>query len=570
LQVPFTHCVVGGVTVRGREAKAHFVVSVNPKDTSPVPGQGPRLLEEARRHEGKEGYVLLEMEDGRWRVRGVAAPAGPGAPATLHDFAALRPSPEIQRLLDEITRQQQIVQNHPAFDALGALDAEGFEALWRTDCEARDEPARDVLRRLLGVNLVESFPGVKEAVGKRVSVNLKGKSRLEVVEEVCRLAGVLPRYQAGVVLLEAGPRPKPVAFAGPFLLEVGGVEEFPEYARGTLTLHCFAAGLPPAFPLGPAPATYRLWGVRATGPEGTDLHRGGAAALALVPTSGLVRANAGAVTELFTTRATLRVPPALSLRNLLSDVDRIVWLSGRVRVTLLKADVFRFDSLQAGAVREHQQMRWEVLRDGAGAVSLKGTGVAGRFPAWMAYDDAGKPMRFGTATPARDGPLVMALPAGARSVILKVLGAGTHIDYEFSFRDIRLKQRPPRRLEPALFPGKEAPASVRIEEPAGGMPSPDKPVRVVLRIENHCQKDIEKVRLKLLYRDGAGKVLREVGRSATTPDPKTGGAVRPQALVRAGESATSVLNEPAPPAGTVRLEARLTAVEFMDAQTWTP
>jgi hypothetical protein len=180
----------------------------------------------------------------------------------------------------------------------------------------------------------------------------------------------------------------------------------------------------------------------------------------------------------------------------------------------------------------------------------------------MAYDPSGKAVHFGDTTLPRDGPQRLDMPLGVESLVLKVIGGkGTKVGYDFEIRDIPLKQRPPLHLEPARFPGKDAPASVKVLEP--GITTG----RVQLQIGNDCQKDIEKVSLKLTYRDAADKVLREVERTA--PESVAGNA-SPRLLVAAGSNAPLVLIFPPAPAGAVRLEARVTGVEFIDATAWPP
>jgi hypothetical protein len=344
-------------------------------------------------------------------------------------------------------------------------------------------------------------------------------------------------------------------------LEVEKLEEYPAHARGVLTLRCFASGMPPV-------EAVRLEGLRASGPAGRDLLRDGQADLPLIAAPN-PSPHGPVVTEYLANRPTAPTLLVLPLRNLLADLSTIPQLSGRVRVTLPAVDEFRFEKPRPGMVREGRKMRWTVNHAGPGSMTLDGAGVAGRRLLWMAYDPSGQAVRFGETPLARDGPVALMIPEKTESLVLKVIGAGANVDYEFAFRDIPLKLRPPLQLEPARFPGHDAPASVRILEPAGDLPKGTGVTRVKLQIENHCQKDIESVRLMLAYLDREGKVLREVQRTAPATSPGIGPEGRPRSWVVAGGRALIELVETAAP-GAVRIEARLTGVEFTDAQNWAP
>jgi hypothetical protein len=553
VRIPFTRCEVGAVAVRGSEAKVFFTVTFNPEDSSPIPQVREKLREQARQEEGKEGFVLLDWEEGHWRVRGVTVPARPGEQAAFRDFTDPATVPDFRREAEQLA-VLQVAQNSPAFDALQTLDAAAFEAAWKADCVAQDVPARDVLRQRLGLNLIESA-GSQGPLGNNVSVNFKGWPRLKAAEEVFRRVGLRPRFVAGSVMADSGPRPFPVTFAGPFLVEVEKIEEYPAFARGVLTLRCFVSGIPPV-------EAVRLEGLRATGPDSRNLLRDGQAELPLIAAPN-PSPRGPVVTEYVLNRPPAPTFLVLPLRNLLADLSTIPQLSGRVRVTLPTVVEIRLEKPRPGMIREVGKMRWTVSQAAPGSVTLDGTGVAGRRLLWMAYDSSGRAARFGETPLARDGPLTLTVPKEIGSLTLKVVGAGANVDYEFAFREIPLKSRPPQQLEPARFPGHDAPASVRIVQR-------DVATRVKLEIENHCQKDIESVRLKLAYLDREGKVLREIERAAPAATPGIIPDGRPRSLVIARGRALVELVETAAPPGAVRIEARLTGVEYTDAQTWAP
>ena len=64
------------------------------------------------------------------------------------------------------------------------------------------------------------------------------------VEEACRQAGLHAKYAGATLSLNKGPRPWPVVFAGPLLVEVEDVTQFAASATGSVALKVRAYGLP--------------------------------------------------------------------------------------------------------------------------------------------------------------------------------------------------------------------------------------------------------------------------------------------------------------------------------------
>jgi RNA polymerase sigma factor (sigma-70 family) len=141
-----------------------------------------------------------------------------------------------------------------AVDRLVGISLGEWEASWKQDLNVVERPAGEVLRGLtqpLGLRVAPT-PTQVEALARPVTLRLKGRGRLELVEAVCREVGLYPVYPDDTaeddktdqtLTLKSGRRP--VAFAGPFRV---AVVEAKSEAR-ELGVRVLAVGLPPAVAL---------------------------------------------------------------------------------------------------------------------------------------------------------------------------------------------------------------------------------------------------------------------------------------------------------------------------------
>ncbi len=134
-----------------------------------------------------------------------------------------------------------------------SMDVEQFEAAWKVDLDVEDQPAGELLDRLageLGLELA-GHDGQRAALSKPVTVQMSGRSRLEAIHEVCRQVNLHPKYSSAAwtdsavkLTFVEGPRPRPVAFAGPFLMEVADLRQAAPAPTGSLKVRVRAFGLP--------------------------------------------------------------------------------------------------------------------------------------------------------------------------------------------------------------------------------------------------------------------------------------------------------------------------------------
>ena len=131
---------------------------------------------------------------------------------------------------------------------LEAITLDEVQNAWKLSVDYQNQAAADALRDIAEKCGLEIFdqPKMKETLQRKVSVKLDDVSAVQVIEEICRQVDLQPRYKAGAVALWDGPRTLPIAFAGPFLVEVTKTREFIPNAFVKLELQYFAAGLPAA------------------------------------------------------------------------------------------------------------------------------------------------------------------------------------------------------------------------------------------------------------------------------------------------------------------------------------
>jgi hypothetical protein len=541
-------------------------------DRQTLESQIQAIRETSERLAGQRGTLLLQREDGRWRVRGAAFPVsdGPGNPFYWDTDDPAPTSPDQ-------------LEAFRAFEELVAVDPRQWEASWKVDLDLKDVPARDALRDLgrgLGlplVNLPQPFP----ALDRRVSLQFRGRSRMEAVEEVCRRAGVQPRYDAAGLHVTAGQRASPVAFAGPSLVEVVDVKEFLPQPTGKLMLRAVTGRIPaPGVALFRPEAPLRIDEIAAA--DGRDLYHAANQPFYKPPASP-TRWREGSPFFL----GELVVP----LKNLLRDLDTVHRVRGRLPLLLpVRVDVIRFDQPVVGIAAQAGDARLTVRQVDialpAGgppvggpaapatppvtALAFDAQGLDGRRVKFAAYDALGRKLKCGEPETPRPDLVRLEVPGEPATVVFKVVSL-QEVEYAFELRDVPLRQRVPERLEPARFPGREAPVSVEFlavvrpqERQGPAQAAPAKFPVVRLQLHNHCQKSVERVQLKLNYLDATGRSLKEVARNVATPNAFDGRL----AVFESGKPFE--VEERDLPDGAVKVAVTVTGVGFADGTAWPP
>ena len=532
----------GPAAVQGPHARVPFALRKKAFSVSNLPGLTGKQQEAyaraitvtAERLDGKKGALLLRWAEGRWCVFGLELPDG--------------------RRLD--FERPATVPGGPAgtvkLARLAAVDRAGYERAWRIDRQARDVPARRLVAELAGELKCAWMAGTlpersrPDWQARPCSFDLKGVSRLQVLEEVARQAGVTPLYQGRLLDFRAGPRPAGVAFAGPFLIRAVRVQESPSDATVFLQLEAvwgdLPAGVERLFPLAVA-----LPETRVIGPGGRDLLHA-----ARQPRMPLPVVSFGQMAWQV---------PLCALTAELTALERVesavvVPLPGRVEVGRLPW-AGQESSLRVGDVDlALRDAKLATAPGPPGIVRLTASGPVGRVVLWEVIDEQDRVLlQGGSFVPCTHD--FRQWPKGATAVQVQVVTI-TPVRHDFVLRDVPLTGRPPRRLRPP-HPAGRAPVTVRASLPSslrGG---------AFLSIVNHCPRAIDELRLRLVVRDGAGKELAR----RDVVYPARGGRMLPRPFVQGWETHPGHLAKDWPD-GAARFDVEVRRVLFADGTAWGP
>lgn len=128
------------------------------------------------------------------------------------------------------------------------ITIEEVQNSWKVSVDYQQQSAISALQDITqkcGLTIFDQ-PKFAETLAKKVTVTLNDVSPVEVIEAVCSAVDLHPRYKAGAMALNKGPRTLPATFAGPFVIEATETRELVPNAYGTVKFQAFAAGLPAA------------------------------------------------------------------------------------------------------------------------------------------------------------------------------------------------------------------------------------------------------------------------------------------------------------------------------------
>ena len=467
--------------------------------------------------------------------------------------------------------------------ALRSLSAEQFAADWQQDLEANDQPASDVLAELVQKYdlQLKLTPTQEKALTKPISLKLQAQSRWQILDEVVRQVGHYPVYEMRMgpaqselrLTLRPLPRLWPATFTGPYLVEVGNVLEFPQNGVGVLNVQTYSAHQNEGV-LAPLSHAWKRFLIdEVIDSQGRDLNglaADGSLGYSRLPMSG---------------EFSFEIP----IINLLRDVNVIKSCRGKMRVLLpAKVEEFRFDPLTDGATHKNGDIeityKGKDQRDSTfngkpiESWSLKFTakGVKSENVVFAAYDSKNELIGmtsngfsgFSEAGPNGipkevnfDQAVQGKTPA---SVVAKVIVETQPVEYDFHIEDIPLvaDARKPEKIVPATFPGHDAPFSVTLVS----ITDRSNFAKAQFRIENHSDKDLRMIDVKLEYQDASGKKLRDWPSATYMAQSQSAGEL--PIAVEKGGTKTVEMNTPFLPAGTARVVATPHKGTFADATSW--
>jgi hypothetical protein len=107
--------------------------------------------------------------------------------------------------------------------------------------------------------------------GRKVALPARPGTRLEAIEEVGRQIGWKPVYDGRQLKFERGERSGPIAFAGPFLLQLVQVTPSDAYATAEITLRLTGIGIPESLRESWVQGVGGLKNITAKGDDGAEL-----------------------------------------------------------------------------------------------------------------------------------------------------------------------------------------------------------------------------------------------------------------------------------------------------------
>ena len=426
---------------------------------------------------------------------------------------------------------------------------------WKMNLDIRGRPAREVLRaqaKGLGLALEEST--VQDgSLDRALTLNLRGKSRFEVIEEVCSQLQIYPVYGEGALLLAPGPRPYPAAFAGPFFAVVEGMEPFPDHAAGAMQVRVLAAGLPPGALRLMKDASDPVRVESALSANGEELYDEQIGAEDFSVESTFFETN-------------LDVP----LKNLLRTVTAI--RSMRIQAGIaapVQTETARFAHLKPGSGVKAGPGRVVLKKLTVGAttgMSFETKGLAlGRveFTALDARGRALKTERNSAYGNSDTGMIEITVQGRPSAVVARAITEVQELEFPITLADIPLPaEKMPARLDPLRHDGHPAPVTVEFLKIVGSEDFP----KLQVRITNRSNKDLRRMDVRLHSRDADGKVIHEGssnhGTSRTTPMKE------PMIALRRGASEEVELMAFFTPKEAKRVDVILEQAIFSDATEW--
>ena len=441
-----------------------------------------------------------------------------------------------------------------------AITKDEFDAAWKIDLKAEDGNAGELLKSIADECGLSFFsqPEMEPRLQQPVSIDLSGVSRVQAIEEICEQLGIYPRYRIKTIAFAEGPRPYPVAFAGPFMVSVKRINEYPPYATGEVEFDCVAIGMPTSM-------ISQLESMHGYSEEDDD----SAMTLAVPRISGggnELRGDMHGGMMKMVSRSNITFGLSYQLKNLLRGTESIEPIKGRISWPFpSKVTVLKFDELKAGAVAESGQIKatldqvelgdmpqFQVKTEGAtySDVSLGGRGASGELLGSLSTFNSG----FGDTTHSQ-----ITFESKIESLEVRITGESDRVSYEFTIDSIALNsfEEMPEQLTELSYPG-DSPVSVEFVKFTGQ----ENFRKLQLKVTNHSNKDLQHVNLECKYLDDAGKELKDTNATAS-PSGMDG-----RVLVKAGESKNTEVHAFFMPPESAGVSVSPTNVIFADLTEW--
>ena len=528
--------------------------------------------------------LKMRQDGGQWRIHGFGVSMGGSAEFTI-DLEGMDEmmnelgeamAEELGQAMTEGFEQamadmenggsaEEIAAQRARYDATVSTTGSQFEDQWLWTGDVEDRPASAALTAILSGTGLELDAGAhKGLLRQKVSVPSGTLSRVQAIEAVCRQAGVYPVYPDNTVLwsheggplplqVNAGARPYPVAFAGPYLVEVSELEEEVPNATGNIRLNLYAVGLPESvhslmvdnmFQFASLAKVASATGHPLNAEEGMSYYSS-------------AEVHGGLTVQSLSFR----------LKNLLRSVEHIALIQGSLRVVLPEVvRETRWDGRKSGQWTD-QGLQVEVGKSGdfdEFTVIAEGLETDNARVLYAPEDASGQPLGVTSSSNSNmQGRMTVAFqtPRPTANAGLKVVQTRA-IDYTFQLKNVPLKHHAqmPARLERLSFGDYKRPLDARFGKmlETGNMP------RVTVEVKNHSNKDVKSVQANFVYMDAGGNVLEEFPHTLTGAYDMDG----QKPVAKKGELATVETHAFFMPDGTRRIRVDVTDVEFVDLSEW--
>ncbi len=448
-------------------------------------------------------------------------------------------------------------RNPPMLPPVEPITVEEVQNSWKVSVDYQQQSALSALQDITqkcGLTIFDQ-PGFAEALAQEVTVTLEDVSPVEVIEAVCSAVDVHPRYKAGAMALNEGPRTLPTTFAGPFVIEATEMHELIPNAYGTVKFQAFAAGLPAA-------VTSRMNGLQVR-PE-VDQQK---------VTFGIPDLKGGDGSSLDTkfrsfspvvaSKTSVQMKGEVDVAQLLRAVTNIAEFDGSISWSFpQKIETTVIEKLEKGATASVGAAKLTVTRanlsSASSSVAFDLAGATHKDLLVMAYDKTGAACNniYVSGYSNNDKSTANVSARGEIAKLdIRLIVERDRVTFPFRFPSIPLTYFEDM---PEVLPELEIDGDVPISFEFTKFVEQNGVRSAKFHWANRTNKDIHMVLVNVEYVDAAGKVLQ------SRESRPSGNRI----MLDFGESEETNLIGQSVPEGAVSGKATLKSIEFVDGTEW--
>jgi hypothetical protein len=424
-----------------------------------------------------------------------------------------------------------------------AVTLDQFNSAWQVSMKVDGQPAGELLGSLAGKLGLEFKPGDDQAAAlqKAVSLNITDGSRFEAIEEICRQLEMTPAYSKKELTLQPGARTRPIAFAGPFFVELEDFETRTDSATGSLKLRAFGAGLPATLMQQLRDGSGSAKVDKVHDANGNDLQR--------VSQSSGMHSEFG---PLVFDRQLI-----VGLKHLLRNVTEISLLDGKIELEIPTAvTVLKFDELKVGTEKKVGESTMKLAQASNGNYAFQFIGLDSDQLQLIAYDEGGSQVENNgsmSMSGGGGGAISKNYKSAPARIEIRVITSTEPLEYSFAMKEFAIPDAAnmPEKLAELTFEG-DSPVTLKFVKLGGD----ERFRKVNFHATNHANKSTDSLVFMVRYLDADGKLLKEARTSHGRDDMK------------AGESVDLEATAFFMPEETKTVEATVIEVEFADASEW--